>query len=181
MLPGDLRSYAEKFELVRVVEQARDIYRSRKEELITWIGYLLVRSNSHNTELPFTDPDLLLRFLSVTLELVPASRIAITVMCGTDQSGRDTWRRAIKSKAIRVEYLDRSGSHRALLRVIHPDEEGILQRILARQQPGKQPILYRRYSTPLLRTLGFVLALRLLSVEELQQLRTKKKRDFLSR
>lgn len=181
MLPGDLRSYAEKFELVRVVEQARDIYRSRKEELITWIGYLLVRSNSHNTELPFTEPDLLLRFLSVTLELVPASRIAITVMCGTEQSGRDTWRRAIKSKAIRVEYLDRSGSHRALLRVIHPDEEGILQRILARQQPGKQPILYRRYSTPLLRTLGFVLALRLLSVEELQQLRTKKKRDFLSR
>ncbi len=181
ILPGDLRSYAEKSELVRVVDKARDIYRSRKEELITWIGYLLVRSNSHNTELPFTDPDQLLRFLSVTLELVPASRIAITVMCGTDQSGRDSWRRSIKSKAIRVEYLERSGSHRALLRVIHPDEEGILQRRLARQQLEMKPIFYRRYSTPLLRTLGFVLALRLLSVAELQQLRTKKKRDFLSR
>ena len=88
LLPGALRSHKEQIELRKVVKLARQVYREQRAAFIEWIGYLLVRSNTRNTGIPFTDPQMLQAFLSVTVLLLPATRIAIEVRCGAKQIGR---------------------------------------------------------------------------------------------
>ena len=178
LLPGALRSHKEQIELRKVVKLARQVYREQRAAFIEWIGYLLVRSNTRNTGIPFTDPQMLQAFLSVTVLLLPATRIAIEVRCGAKRSEKAPWREVISRYRVKSEFIEKSGANRALLRIIHPDEAGICQRSTERQQNADTVKPMARYSTPLLRTVAYVVALKVMSIQELVSLGNKKKADF---
>ncbi|MFQ2478567.1 integrase, partial [Aeromonas caviae] len=178
LLPGALRSHKEQVELRKVVKLARQVYREQRAAFIEWIGYLLVRSNTRNTGIPFTDPQMLQAFLSVTVLLLPATRIAIEVRCGAKRSEKSPWREVISRYRVKSEFIEKSGANRALLRIIHPDEAGICQRSTERQQNADTVKPMARYSTPLLRTVAYVVALKVMSIQELVSLGNKKKADF---
>lgn len=81
LLPGELRSHAEKEEFSDMVKKARKIYRTNQKELVGWIQYQLMHSNTRNHSLPFRDPEQLKVFIATSLKLVPAGRIRIQIRC----------------------------------------------------------------------------------------------------
>lgn len=166
LVPGALRSYAESRELNAVVDKARAVYQQQKTELFGWVKYILRNANTRNADLPFTVPDELTAFLKITLQLMPASSVAITVIGAISRKDKAVWQQAIGNNNIQIaRELGGSRKGRVLLRIRHPDEEGIRRRSAARSPGSKQ---FERYSTPLLRTVAFVLALKLMTVDEIR-------------
>ncbi len=167
LAPGSLRSYAESSELNAVVDKARAVYQQQKSELLGWVTYILRNANTRNADLPFTVPDELTAFLKITLQLIPASSVAITVIGATSRSDKAVWQQAIGNNNIQItRQQGDSKKGRVLLRIRHPDEDGIRRRSAARSPGSKQ---FERYSTPLLRTVAFVLALKLMTLDEIRE------------
>lgn len=167
LAPGALRSFAETRALNAVVDKARALYRSQRSELLDWVKYILRHANTRNSGLPFTVPEELAAFLKVTLQLMPASRVVITLIGATTRTKKSIWQKAVGNQNVQiVRQTGDSRTGRTLLHIRHPDEEGIRRRSAARN-PGSQQ--FKRYSTPLLRTIAFVLALKLMTVDEIRE------------
>ena len=168
LAPGALRSHAENAELNHVVDKARKVFRTQKTALIGWVKYVLRHSNTHNAALPFTRPADLTAFLSVTLQLMPASHVDIVLTCKADAERVKRWKQAIGERNVQLSMdKTKASNSRALLRIRHPDEQGIRQRATKRHPDSQQ---FEKYSTPLLRSVAFVLAIKLMTVEEIRQL-----------
>lgn len=168
LAPGALRSHAENAELNHVVDKARKVFRTQKTALIGWVKYVLRHSNTHNAGLPFTKPADLTAFLSVTLQLMPASHVDIVLTCQADAERITRWKQAVGERNVQLSMEKTKASNsRALLRIRHPDEQGIRQRATKRHPDSQQ---FEKYSTPLLRSVAFVLAIKLMTVEEIRQL-----------
>ncbi len=168
LAPGALRSHVENAALNQVVDKAREVFKTQKAALVEWVKYVLRHSNTHNAGLPFTNPADLAQFLHVTLQLMPASHIDISMTCEANAAQIKLWEQAVGTRNIQRSMVKTlANNSRALLRIRHPDEQGISQRA-ARRHPGSQQ--FEKYSTPLLRSVAFVLAIKLMTVEEIRQL-----------
>lgn len=88
--------------------------------------------------------------------------------CEANAAQIKLWEQAVGTRNIQRSMVKTlANNSRALLRIRHPDEQGISQRA-ARRHPGSQQ--FEKYSTPLLRSVAFVLAIKLMTVEEIRQL-----------
>jgi integrase len=168
LAPGAMRSHVENAALNQVVDKAREVFKTQKAALIEWVEYVLRHSNTHNSGLPFTSPADLATFLQITLQLMPASRVGIRITCSGDVAAKEAWKLALGQRNIQMTMQHATGkNNRAVLRIVHPDEQGISQRATARRPDSKQ---FATYSTPLLRSVAFVLAVKLLTIDEIRQL-----------
>lgn len=168
LAPGAMRSHVENVALNQVVDKAREVFKTQKAALIEWVKYVLRHSNTHNSGLPFTDPEKLATFLHVTLQLMPASRVRIRITCSEDIAIKSAWMSVLGQRNVQVTMDCITGKNsRAVVRIAHPDEQGLSQRAAARR-PDSKP--FATYSTPLLRSVAFVLAVKLLTIDEIKQL-----------
>lgn len=139
-----------------------------------WVSYLLVRSNTRNSALPFNDPAVLGAFLMITTQLLPATRISVEVTCAASSDISKAWREVIARHRVQGTFIDRPGANRARLRVSRPGEGA--KAASSTDSEIQQPVVH--YSTPLLRIVAHVLAIRLMTVAEIRSLQGKKKNDF---
>lgn len=168
LAPGALRSHIENAALNQVVEKARKVFKTQKAELIEWVTYVLRHSNTHNAGLPFSKPEDLAKFLQVTLQLMPASKVGIRIICRANAATKSAWQLALGERHVQMTMQHSTArNNRAVLRIVHPDEQGISQRAAERRPDSKQ---FATYSTPLLRSVAFVLAVKLLTIDEIRQL-----------
>lgn len=168
LAPGALRSHIENTELNQVVEKAREVFKTQKAALIEWVKYVLRHSNTRNSGLPFTKPESLATFLHVTLQLMPASRVRIRIICSENVAIKTAWKSVLGQRNVQMTMDCTTGKNsRAEVRIVHPDVQGLSQRAAARR-PDSKP--FSTYSTPLLRSVAFVLAIKLLTIDEIQQL-----------
>ncbi|MNV95018.1 hypothetical protein D3C71_1898700 [compost metagenome] len=64
-----------------MVKKARTLYRTKRTELTAWLRYLLHHTTTSKHGIAFQDPAELLAFVSTTLQLLPANRLALSLYC----------------------------------------------------------------------------------------------------
>lgn len=162
LLPGEMRSHAEKDEFSELVAKARKIYRSNRQELESWIQYQLTHCNSRNHQLPFRDPNKMKAYIATAVKLIPANRIELKVRCSS--MNKKQWTSGLPAN-VNVQHNISGNASSALLRIKHPDEDDILKRQSKRQSVVQK---FNQYSTPVFHYLAYTVALTLFPVDLLR-------------
>lgn len=162
LLPGKMRSHKEQDELVQIIEKARKLYRTHPMDLESWTQYQLMHCNQQNHALPFQHEHKLKAFITTSVKLIPAYRIGIVVYCA--KSDRTRWSSGLPAN-IRIKYINSANASRALVRIIHPDEAGILER---QSKKASVEQTFNQYSTPVFHYVAYIMALILFPLERIR-------------
>ena len=164
VLPGAPRSHAEQQALTKLVSAARRLYRREPVALSHWLRYLLLHTTTSKHGIHFSDPAPLQPFIATTCLLLPAHRLEVTLH--VKPADLATWQRGLPKG---ISQHQPTGTpqqrNRAILRVRHPDEHGILTRQQAKSGPGTR---FEHYSSPVLILLAYVISLQLFTQEEIE-------------
>lgn len=132
LLPGRPRSHAEKREAAELVSGLRKVYRSRRDDLIWAIGYVLVNSDMSHSGIGFRSAAELDRFLSLFDGLLERRRWVATgrLPLRDDEPEGRKWL-GVLNKITVAEHPDQrhlGRTHLITLRLRHPNETDILHR-----------------------------------------------------
>jgi transposase-like protein len=132
LLPGRPRSHAEKAEASALIQNLRTMYKSRRDDLIWAIRYVLSNSDSSDSGVRFEQADDLGRFLALFDGLFPTSRWSATCRLPLVEAAPSTglWRGVLGNIGFAENRDRRHHGRRQLitLRLTHPNEARVLHR-----------------------------------------------------